>query len=578
MAPDRELARRPPALSWRAGLGADLVVVLLVVATRWAFPVEPLDDAFLLLAVVRNALLGGGPHLLFGGEDAALSTLAWPALVALPALAGIELPRALAAVGLLAEVAAALAVRRLALALAGSPAAALLAAAAFATQPVYLLSTLGGMETALYCAALALGARAVLEQRRGELALAAGLLAWTRVEGIALALALLAIAAWQWSRRRPPRAPTVAAAAVPAATTVAVPIATTVAVPIATTVAVPIAAGAALALAAPFAHLALFGSLLPATVAAKAASGGASFEGATRVALELARAPLGLSAYWLIWPSVHAALALVAVAGLVRGARDPELRRKSLAALAPALLHGALFVAAGRSYAVNFPWYFAPPLVAVAALVALGAAPGIAALERRARRGKALLPALLALAVWLAAAPSLDQGFSRVRASFSAHRERAYAAAALWLCRGGGATSLASNEIGTLAFFAPPGTEIVDLFGLARRPELAGLGWLELLDRERPDAVVARADFRYRRELERERPGRYVWVRAGALDLGLEPALAERLRPATDELARLYQTLDLEREPAGARIAPPRRGGRAAGASGTVLAAGGGSR
>lgn len=560
MAPDRELARRPPALSRRAGLGADLVVVLLVVATRWAFPVEPLDDAFLLLAVVRNMLLGGGPHLLFGGEDAALSTLAWPALVALPALAGIELPRALAAVGLLAEVAAALAVRRLALALAGSSAAALLAAASFATQPVYLLSTLGGMETALYCAALALGARAVLEQRRGELALAAGLLAWTRVEGVALALALLAIAGWQWSRRRLPGAPTA------------------VAVPIATTVAVPITAGAALALAAPLAHLALFGSLLPATVAAKAASGGASFEGATRVALELARAPLGLSAYWLIWPSVHAALALVAVAGLVRAARDPELRRMSLAVLAPALLHGALFVAAGRSYAVNFPWYFAPPLVAVAALVALGAAPGIAALERRARRGKALLPALLALAVWLAAAPSLDQGFSRVRASFSAHRERAYAAAALWLCRGGGATSLASNEIGTLAFFAPPGTEIVDLFGLARRPALAGLGWLELLERERPDAVVARADFRYRRELERERPGRYVWVRAGALDLGLEPALAERLRPATDELARLYQTLDLEREPAGTRIPPPRRGGRAAGASGTVLAAGGGPR
>jgi len=114
---------------------ADLTLALLVVSLRWLLPHEPLDDAFLQLAVVRNALAGAGPHLLPGGGDAALSTLAWPGVVALPALVGASLPHALAAVGGLAEIAAALAIRRLALALTGSAAAAVLAAALFATQP-----------------------------------------------------------------------------------------------------------------------------------------------------------------------------------------------------------------------------------------------------------------------------------------------------------------------------------------------------------------------------------------------------------------------------------------------------------
>ncbi len=530
MVEERSGGERRAAASWRlGGVAAGLVLVALVVATRLAIPLEPLDDAFLLLAVVRNFLLGGGPHLLFGGEDAALSTLAWPVLVALPAALGVDLPRALAGMGLAAEIGAALAVRRLALALSGSSAAALFAAAAFATQPVYLLSTLGGMETALYCAALAWGARAAIERRGGELAAAAALLAWTRVEGVALALLLLALGGWE--RRRARRA------------------------------LAPIAGGAALVLAAPWAHLAIFGSWLPSTVAAKAAAGGSSLEGAASVALELARAPLGMSAYWLVRPSVHAVVALVAVAGLVRLGRDDGGLRRAAPALLPALLHGALFVVAGRGYATNFPWYFAPPLVAVAALTAVGAARPLARLERWAAAralGAPAVPAVVALALWLAAAPSLHLGIGRVRASFTAHRERAYAAAALWLTRVGEVRSIASNEVGTLAFFAPPGTEIVDLFGIARPRGLAGASWLELVDATRPAAVVTRADFRYRRELERLRPEAFVWARVGALDLGLRPSLAERLRPASDELTRLYLTLDLERDPPETRRAPAR--------------------
>lgn len=352
VAPPAEGARAVAPSEDPGGRIADLALALLVIALRGLLPHAPLDDSFLLLAVVRNALAGAGPHLLPAGGDAALSTLAWPALVALPAWAGATLPQALAAVGAIAEIVAALAVRRLALALTGAPAAAALAAALFATQPVYLLSSLGGMETPLYCAALALAALASVRGRGRLFALAVGLVAWTRVEGPALAALLLALEALRRLRVRGPMT--------------------------------PVGAGALLTSAAPVAHRLLFGEWLPATLAAKAAAGPPSLAGAGSVALEMARAPLGMSAYWLVTPSVHAAFAALALVGAYRCLRDPGLAWRAAPAWAPGLAHAAIFVAAGRSYATNFPWYFAPPLVAVAALTAIGARAPI----ERPRRGR----------------------------------------------------------------------------------------------------------------------------------------------------------------------------------------------
>jgi hypothetical protein len=510
------LALRPAALG---GLALDLVLVAIVVAARFAFAIAPLDDAFLLLAVVRNALAGGGPHLLAGGGDAALSTLAWPALVALPAAAGLDLVRSLAALGLAAEVALVLVARRWLERLTGSRSAAALGAAALATEPVFLLASLGGMETPLVVLLLTLAAWGILAGRAWVAALAAACLSWARVEGLLAAAVLLALVALDGRRRGAP-------------------------------VRLAVVAGAALALGAPLAHRLVVGDWLPATVAAKAAvGGGATLAGAAAVALEMAKAPLGLSAYWLVTPSVHAALVPLALAGAWRAVRDRALGRRLRPAVLPALAHAALFVAAARGYAVNFPWYFAPPLVAVVALAAAGGAPGLERWLARAPRLRAAAPALVALVFALAAAPSLDRDLGRVRASFSAHRERAYAAATLWLTGAGHARSLAGNEVGALAFFSPPGTTIVDLFGIARAPADRGRPFLELVEQRAPEAIVNRIDFRYRRAIEAALPGRYTWVRFGSLDLGLAPDLARRLEPRQDELPRLYSTLDLSRAP-----------------------------
>ena len=63
----------------------------------------------------------------------------------------------------------------------------------------------------------------------------------------------------------------------------------------------------------------------------------------------------------------------------------------------------------------------------------------------------------------------------------------------------------------------------------------------------RPDAVVTRLDFPYRRALEAASPGDYLWIRAGSLDVGLTPAGVARLEPYRDELPSIYSAVDLER-------------------------------
>lgn len=493
-----------------ADLAVDLPLAALAVAARLRLPASPGDDACIVLAVVRNALAGLGPHLDPGSGDAVLSTFLWPAGIAALVAAGVPALAALGALGMLSELVFVLLVRRLATALAGSRAAGALAAAALATHPVLLLPALAGMETTLVTALVAAGALAAARREWLPVAVAAAALPWARLDAALASLVLLAFAA-RAARTRSER--------------------------------LAAGAGAAVAAAAFLTHRLVFGTWLPASVTAKAATGGSGLEGAAAVALEFGRATIGRSAYWLVEATPHLLLVPLAAWGGLRLARDPGLRSRFAPLGLWALAYVAAFVVSGRGYAVNFPWYFAPPLLALAVLAAIGAAPALARAARRHSTVAAVLPAAVVLAVGLGVARPVERALARVEGSFTAHRERAYAAAALWLGRYGPAASVASNEIGTLAWLSPPGTAIVDLFGLSRRPEERGVDGVALALARRPEAIVTRIDFRWRREIEAADPDGWVWVRAGSIDLGLEPSLARRLEPRAGELTQIYQGL-----------------------------------
>jgi hypothetical protein len=511
---------RIPRARW-AARAVDAALILVSLAVRWWAPLAACDDAYIVLAAARSALSGFGFHLLADGSDAVLTTLAWPVLVAGPLALGASPAVALAVPGVASELLLALVVRRLTQRISGSLLAAAVVSTLLVTHPVLRLASQGGMETPLFLAFGALAALALAPANTAGspwapalLALATGLLPWVRFDGLLPAAVFLGVGFWTWRASRQARR--------------------------------WLLAGALLAGLVPLGHRLIQGAWVPATIGAKALHGGeASLAAAGAVALEFARATLGMSAYWLVTPSVHALLLLASFYGAFRWWRARPLHPAALATLLWSFLHVSIFVLAGRAYATNFPWYFVPPLLGFGLLAAYGMAPMLERITARTPRMAAVVPALLVLVVGLAALPSLRSGFERLRESFTAHRERAYAAAAIWLGRSGPAASVASNEIGTLAWYSPPGTEIIDLFGLARRPAERSLDWLELVRRRRPEAVVTRMDFRYRRELEAELPGEYLWARLGALDVGLRADRAARFAPLQEELPRIYFGLEL---------------------------------
>jgi hypothetical protein len=380
------------------------------------------------------------------------------------------------------------------------------------------------METALYLALLSTTVWALAAGRFGVAALAAGLLPWVRFDG-ALATLVFLIAARRAGGTRAAKASVW---------------------------------GAVLGLGAFVAHRLLFERWLPDSLTAKLDTGGSDWAGgALEVATEFVRAAAGMSAYWLVTPSVHIVLVPLAVAGAVRVARrrlDPAATRALVTVAIWAAGYTAFFVLSGRGYARNFPWYFAPPLLALATFAAAGAAPLADRLVGTSAPAARFGSAALAVLVVLAAAPSLLPAFERVGASFTSHRERAYAAAAIWLGAAGPAESVASNEIGALAWHSPPGVRIVDLFGISRPLGEPRRDALEVVRTREPRAIVTRLDFGYRGAIETGLPGAYVWVRFGSLDLGLEPELARRLEPRASELERIYRALTVE---SGGRLGAP---------------------
>ena len=525
-----------PFAAWTAAAAA----VAAVFAGRGFFRVPPCDDAFIVLTAVRNAFAGVGAHLVPAHGDAVLSTLLWPLLVALPTGLGVDAVASLRAVGVAAELLLAVGVLLLGREVARSQTSeawswtvGAFAAVTLLTEPVLVLVDRGGMETALVLALIAAAALAYARGRTGTLAWCVALLPWARFDA-ALAAAVFAFAGWR------------AAAGAPRSRR---------------WLALGVAAGAA----AFIVQRLVFGVWLPDSVSAKLGAAAGSVAGAGAVALGFLQGAVGTSAYWLVRPGVHLLVLAPASAGAVRVAREPALRRKLAPLLAWTVAYLAAFVGSGNGYAANFPWYFAPPLLTLVVLAAAGLGPLPAAWRRRRARAEpagdttartravaalaAAAPVLVALGVWLAAAPGIEAGLTRVRGSFVAYRERSYAATAIWLARYGPARSIASNEVGTLAWFSPPGTEIVDLIGLSRAPADRGRDWLEMVAARPPEAIVTRLDFRYRRRLEEKLPGAWVWVRAGALDVGLVPPLAARLAPHREELERIYAAVDLEHAP-----------------------------
>jgi len=128
-------------------------------------------------------------------------------------------------------------------------------------------------------------------------------------------------------------------------------------------------------------------------------------------------------------------------------------------------------------------------------------------------------------------------------------REIAFAVSAIWSGKHlPEKACVAADDLGAIGFFARPDIKVVDIYGILRTPQDKHLDRIDILKREKPEAMFLRFKRLFGEEIESGLPGEYIWLKFGHLDLALRRDIAQKLLPDENELIQIENELDLNRE------------------------------
>ncbi|NQT88733.1 hypothetical protein HQ560_18345, partial [bacterium] len=376
-----------------------LVPMCLLLIFRLWLPPNLCDDAYITFRAATNAAHGGGLGFNYDQRIYAVTTPAWGGLLAGANVLGADVAVAARIFGILFELLLVWAMVHFGRLVTGSPALGMLGAVLLVANPVFLLTSFSGMELPLYLLCITLSF-ILFERERYALCLLVGAAAlWVRFDGLGLygTLGLCYLA-----RKR--RAASIKAV-LPSVGLFAAYVA--------------------------FGHL-YYGDVVPVSVQRKAAGtamfSAEWFDGARGILNTFFHALVGRSNYWYEEASVLYAFPLLVVCGIVLAVRARN--RRLLVAGVYSVLYILAYTSSGRSFATNFPWYFVPPLIVACVLGAMGLVWLVGLVSRRelATRGILVIALVWAgLMVW----PMKDS--AKHLSKFALKRERAYAAAGVWL-------------------------------------------------------------------------------------------------------------------------------------------------
>jgi len=520
------------------GLGGYLVPLLLLLAFRTGLHENVCDDAYIHMRVAAHLAAGQGMAFNAGQPIYVSTSPLWVLLLSGIRLATHDVLVASRILGALCEALLLLVLVRYGNALGGGRTSGAIAALLLCTHPVFLLTSFSGMEVSLYLLFIILSVDLLRSgHASGGLAVAAAAV-WVRFDALLLCAACLAWVAHGLWRRGEMRRPANLRIILPAAAL----------------------------LAGYFVFGALvYGEIVPASVQRKMLTAavplsGSWWQGAWSTAREFLNVIVGRQSYWFQANSLLPITLPPLIIGSVWAVRT---RARSVAPLVTfTALYVGVFVAGGSPYARNFPWYFVPILPAAYVLAGIGCCQLWDRVAQRWKRVRTLrwrgVAAALAGVAWAAAMMIMAIGRDSAKLTVAnAERERAYAAIAVWAGSAlDGKGLIAANEIGAVGFFAPPGVAILDMYGLLRKPDEISTPYVDLVRRERPEVIVTRENFNYRRGLEAGMEGAYEWRKFRSVDVGIRADLVPRLGARFGAVRRIYEDLDLGREYHAARVRP----------------------
>ncbi|MGD1048203.1 MAG: hypothetical protein ABR899_05560 [Candidatus Krumholzibacteriaceae bacterium] len=329
-----------------------ILAFVLPVAQRAILGFWPCDDAFITYRYAHNLALHRQLTFNIGHPVFGCTTLLYALILSLGKLLGASIPAASWIITLIGEIAVLLMLVRIATGLSFRPFMALAIVATYILHPVIALNGVGGMETSLFLSALLGFVLFCHYGFPGYALILCALCVWIRWDG----LILFPVWIWWWWTATPRRFPVVGSI-----------------------VSLSILIGYLLIV------LNIFGAYIPQSVIAKSSIERSSLMGSAIVFLSYPASAGGLikAWYWFLSPSV------ILIPGIIASfIKWRTLHRTIRLLLVVGCLYALPFIAAGRMYAMLFPWYYVPFLVMTLIPAIYGLEILLNAVRRRMQSGR----------------------------------------------------------------------------------------------------------------------------------------------------------------------------------------------
>lgn len=258
---------------------------------------------------------------------------------------------------------------------------------------------------------------------------------------------------------------------------------------------------------------------------------------------------VGTSEYWFEAETPYGFLIVPFMIGMLTVIHDRDRDKGISLLIVFTIAYVTAFVGSCSSDMRNYPWYFVPLLPGAYLVTSRGIVHICLAIEKHIGHmftDIASYVMIFVITIIMVQGP-LEKDVSRLLNSFigNAQRERCYQVCAVYFNKylESNAT-IAIGEIGAFGYTSRWDMQILDLYGLLRKREDLRLGALDLISRERPEAIVLRTN-----SCEIKAIGKspilddYRWHEFRTLRLGFRRDLDDHLKIHLNELDDIYLSI-----------------------------------
>jgi hypothetical protein len=510
---------------------AYLIPVCIYLFFHLTLPFNICDDAFITLKSSVNLSQGNGLVFNAGEKAYVLTCPLWGGLLAAGRSLGFDITSVIRVLCFFFQVTMLLSAVYLGILVTKSPATGTLFAILILTNPVYYFSSETGMEYAFFFTFILLGLILLIRKNYAWSLIAGSIALWIRFDGILIYMALFLSYLYILLKSRDKSLFRRIAVIIPSLMIVIAYFT--------------------------FGYL-YYGDIIPQSVQMKASESPVIFsadwsEGAINTFMLMMQAiHFGCLSFFIIAPGFFFLFTIFSlVAWYYFFSRK---KYESLPLVIYTVLYVIIYIGSGNNDAAGYEWYYTPTFLLAYLFSAWGimlALRGITQTEMPGR-GFELVMLGLVLIISLVWIPITLNKFHRDMYSLdqiSLSREQIFGACAVWSGKHLPENAcIAGDDFGALGFFSRPDIYVMDIYGILRSPEDEHIDRIDLIKREKPEAIFLRFPKLFIAPIDSGLPGEYVWYRFSRISIGLRSDIARNLTIDEGELIQIGENLDLNSE------------------------------